>query len=162
MQLDAEALVEALAQQIGALAPGVALVGVHSGGAWVAERLHARLQCAEPLGQLAVTLHRDDFGKIGLHPQRKVTDIPFAVEGRHILLVDDVLNSGRTLRAAINELFDFGRPASVKLAVLADRGGRELPFAADYAATTLNLQPHERLHLRNHAGRLVFDIESST
>jgi pyrimidine operon attenuation protein/uracil phosphoribosyltransferase len=160
MQLDAEALVESLAQKIGALTPGVALVGIHSGGVWVAERLHAKLQCNEALGQLAVTLHRDDFGKIGLHPQKKVTDIPFTVEGRHIILVDDVLFTGRTLRAAINELFDFGRPASVKLAVLADRSGRELPYSADYSATTLNLQPHERLHLRNNAGRLVFDIES--
>lgn len=160
MQLDADALVESLAQKIGPLAPGVAMVGVHSGGVWVAERLHAKLHCTEALGQLAVTLHRDDFSKIGLHPQKKVTDIPFAVEGRHILLVDDVLNSGRTLRAAINELFDFGRPASVKLAVLADRGGRELPFAADYVATTLNLQATERLHLKNQSGRLVFDLES--
>ena len=118
----------------------MALVGIHSGG--VGGRAPARqTQCSEALGQLAVTLHRDDFGKIGLHPQRKVTDIPFAVDGRHILLVDDVLFTGRTLRAAINELFDFGRPASVKLAVLADRSGRELPYSADYTATTLNLQP---------------------
>ncbi|MBL8520966.1 MAG: bifunctional pyr operon transcriptional regulator/uracil phosphoribosyltransferase PyrR [Betaproteobacteria bacterium] len=158
MQLDAEALVETLAQKIGPLAPGVALVGIHSGGVWVAERLHAKLGCSEALGQLAVTLHRDDFARIGLHPQRKVTDMPFAVEGRHLILVDDVLNSGRTLRAALNELFDFGRPASVKLAVLADRGGRELPFTADYAAATLNLSPDERLHLKLQDGRLVFDI----
>jgi pyrimidine operon attenuation protein/uracil phosphoribosyltransferase len=158
MQLDADALTAALAQQIGGLPEGAALVGIHSGGVWVAHRLHAALRCSLPLGTLAVTLHRDDFGRIGLHPQKKATDIPFEVEGRHIVLVDDVLHSGRTLRAALNELFDFGRPASVKLAVLVDRGGRELPFAADHVATTMQLDAGEHLRLREDGARLVFDL----
>ncbi|HEX4859456.1 MAG TPA: phosphoribosyltransferase family protein, partial [Usitatibacteraceae bacterium] len=100
MQLDGDALVETLARQIGRLDAGTALVGIHSGGAWVAEKLRARLDPPPLLGTLAVTLHRDDFARIGLHPQKKATDIPFPVEGRHIILVDDVLHSGRTLRAA--------------------------------------------------------------
>jgi pyrimidine operon attenuation protein/uracil phosphoribosyltransferase len=158
MQLDAEALCAALAQRIGTLPADTALVGIHSGGAWVAQRLHAALRPATPLGTLAVTLHRDDFGRIGLHPQKKTTDMPFEVDGRPIVLVDDVLHTGRTLRAALNELFDFGRPASVKLAVLVDRGQRELPFAADHAATTMNLGPGEHLVLKEVDGRLVFDL----
>lgn len=162
MQLDAEQLVSALADKIGALSPETAMVGIHSGGVWVAEKLHARLAVAQPLGKLAVTLHRDDFSRIGLHPQKKSTDIPFDVEGRHILLVDDVLNTGRTLRAALNELFDFGRPASVKLAVLVDRGRRELPFAADYVAATMTLDASQELVLTNDNNILRFDVQTKS
>lgn len=162
MQLDAEQLVSALADKIGNLAPDVAMVGIHSGGVWVAEKLHAMLTVAQPLGKLAVTLHRDDFSRIGLHPQKKSTDIPFEVEGRHILLVDDVLNTGRTLRAALNELFDFGRPASVKLAVLVDRGRRELPFAADYVAATMTLDASQELVLTNDHNILRFDVQTKS
>lgn len=162
MQLDAEQLVSALADKIGALSPETAMVGIHSGGVWVAEKLHARLGVAQPLGKLAVTLHRDDFSRIGLHPQKKSTDIPFDVEGRHILLVDDVLNTGRTLRAALNELFDFGRPASVKLAVLVDRGRRELPFAADYVAATMTLDASQELVLTNDNNILRFDVQTKS
>jgi pyrimidine operon attenuation protein/uracil phosphoribosyltransferase len=160
MQLDADQLVNALAGKIGKLDPAVALVGIHSGGAWVAEKLHAALGVPMPLGKLAVTLHRDDFSRIGLHPQKKSTDIPFEVEGRHILLVDDVLNTGRTLRAALNELFDFGRPASVRLAVLVDRGRRELPFAADFAAATMTLDAGQELVLTNENNVLRFDVRA--
>lgn len=162
MQLDADQLVSALAGKIGTLEPDVALVGIHSGGVWVAEKLHAALGARLPLGKLAVTLHRDDFSRIGLHPQKKSTDIPFEVEGRHILLVDDVLNTGRTLRAALNELFDFGRPASVKLAVLVDRGRRELPFAADHAAATMTLDAGQELVLTNENNVLRFDVRSKS
>jgi pyrimidine operon attenuation protein/uracil phosphoribosyltransferase len=162
MQLDAEQLLSALADKIGTLAPDVAMVGIHSGGVWVAEKLHARLSVAQPLGKLAVTLHRDDFSRIGLHPQKKSTDIPFEVEGRHILLVDDVLNTGRTLRAALNELFDFGRPASVKLAVLVDRGRRELPFAADFVAATMTLDASQELVLTNDNNILRFDVQTKS
>lgn len=162
MQLDAEQLVSALAGKIGPLAPDVAMVGIHSGGVWVAEKLHAMLAVAQPLGKLAVTLHRDDFSRIGLHPQKKSTDIPFEVEGRHILLVDDVLDTGRTLRAALNELFDFGRPASVKLAVLVDRGRRELPFAADYVAATMTLDASQELVLTNDNNILRFDVQTKS
>jgi len=162
MQLDADQLVSALAGKIGTLDPDVALVGIHSGGVWVAEKLQTALGTRLPLGKLAVTLHRDDFSRIGLHPQKKSTDIPFEVEGRHILLVDDVLNTGRTLRAALNELFDFGRPASVKLAVLVDRGRRELPFAADYAAATMTLDAGQELVLTNDNNVLRFDVRSKS
>lgn len=162
MQLDAEQLVAALATRIGALPDDTAIVGIHSGGVWVAERLHRMLKAVPPLGALAVTLHRDDFSKIGLHPQKKSTDMPIEVEGRHILLVDDVLHTGRTLRAALNELFDFGRPASVKLAVLVDRGMRELPFAADYVGATMTLDASQELVLTNEDNHLRFDVRTKS
>ena len=160
MQLDAEQLVAALATKIGTLNDDTAVVGIHSGGVWVAERLHQMLKAVPPLGTLAVTLHRDDFSKIGLHPQKKSTDMPISIDGRHILLVDDVLNTGRTLRAALNELFDFGRPASVKLAVLVDRGLRELPFAADYIGATMTLDAGQELVLTNDNHHLRFDVRT--
>lgn len=168
MQLDAEHLITVLAEKIGALPPETAIVGIHSGGVWVAERLRPLLVLdhSKPpkhaYGTLAVTLHRDDFSAIGLHPQKKSTDIDFTVEGRDILLVDDVINSGRTIRAALNELFDFGRPASVRLACLVDRGGRALPFSPDYVALTMNLPADEELALVEDAatGKLRFDIYS--
>ncbi|MEP7154758.1 MAG: bifunctional pyr operon transcriptional regulator/uracil phosphoribosyltransferase PyrR [Betaproteobacteria bacterium] len=159
MQLDAEPLVVALAAQIGTLPAETVLVGIHTGGVWVAERLHASLGMSLPIGKLAVTLHRDDFSRIGLHPQKKATEMPFDVNGRDIVLVDDVLNSGRTLRAALNELFDFGRPASVKLAVLVDRGRRELPFAADYIGATMSLDAGQELVLANEQDHLRFTLQ---
>ncbi|MEI6736937.1 MAG: bifunctional pyr operon transcriptional regulator/uracil phosphoribosyltransferase PyrR [Pseudomonadota bacterium] len=167
MQLDAEKLIELLAEKVdtlSALAPNTAIVGIHTGGAWVAERLVARLGPplkASPCGTLAVTLHRDDFARRGLHPQKKSTDIPFTVDGRHILLVDDVLQSGRTIRAALNELFDFGRPASVKLAVLIDRGGRELPMQADFVALSMPLDAQQSLELTNENDVLRFEIREA-
>ena len=160
MQLDAEQLLIALATRIGTLSDETAVVGIHSGGVWVAERLHQMLKAVPPIGTLAVTLHRDDFSKIGLHPQKKATDMPVNIDGRHILLVDDVLNTGRTLRAALNELFDFGRPASVKLAVLVDRGLRELPFAADYIGATMTLDGSQELVLTNDNQHLRFDVRT--
>ncbi len=160
MQLDAEQLLAALATSIGTVADDTAVVGIHSGGVWVAERLHHMLKVVPPLGTLAVTLHRDDFSRIGLHPQKKSTDMPINIDGRHILLVDDVLNTGRTLRAALNELFDFGRPASVKLAVLVDRGLRELPFAADYIGATMTLDASQELVLTNDNQQLRFDVRA--
>jgi len=162
MQLDAEPLVAALAGQIGQIPAETVLVGIHTGGVWVAERLHASLGVSLPLGKLAVTLHRDDFGRIGLHPQKKATEMPFDVNARHILLVDDVLNTGRTLRAALNELFDFGRPASVRLAVLVDRGRRELPFAADYIGATMALDAGQELVLSNEQNHLRFTLQEKS
>lgn len=152
---DPETLVEALASQMrGKLAADAALVGIYTGGAWVAERLHRALGLAVPLGTLAVTLHRDDFGRIGLHREARRSQIPFAVDGREIVLVDDVLHTGRTIRAALNELFDFGRPRAVRLAVLADRGGRELPVCADFSGTRVEVAADEELVLSNENGRL--------
>jgi len=154
---DAEALIAALAAQMRPrLAPGAALVGIYTGGVWVAERLHRALGVSEPLGVLAVTLHRDDFGRIGLHRESRRSQIPFDVDGREVVLVDDVLHTGRTVRAALNELFDFGRPAAVRLAVLADRDGRELPVAADFVGEHVQVEPGEQLVLANADGRLSF------
>ncbi len=123
------------------------LVGIFTGGVWLAERLHQTLGLTLPLGALDVSFYRDDFGQIGLHPQVKPSNIPFEVEGRHIILIDDVLYTGRTIRAAINELFDYGRPASVRLAALVDRGGRELPVAANYVGATIVLLEDKMLAL---------------
>jgi len=132
------------------------LVGIYTGGVWVAERLHRALGIAQPLGVLAVTLHRDDFGRIGLHPESRSSKIPFEVDGRQIVLVDDVLHTGRTIRAALNELFDFGRPAAVRLAVLADREGRELPVCADFVGARVDVPQDEQLVLSNDNGKLAF------
>ncbi|MDR6395539.1 bifunctional pyr operon transcriptional regulator/uracil phosphoribosyltransferase PyrR [Herbaspirillum seropedicae] len=150
-QLDAEALYQTLVQQIKAGLQGateVALVGIHSGGAWLAERLAAELGLAERLGFVDVSFYRDDFSAKGLRADVKPSQVPFDVEGATILLVDDVLYTGRTTRAAINELFDYGRPARVLLAALVDRGGRELPIAADFVATSVELSKQENLQLQ--------------
>lgn len=125
-----------------------ALVGIRTGGAWLAERLHQELSITKPLGILDVSFYRDDFDKIGLHPQVKSSEIPFDVNDVHILLVDDVLQTGRTIRAAINELFDYGRPASISLAILIDRDGRELPIMAQYVGTKLTLPLQQKVELR--------------
>jgi len=106
------------------------MVGIHTAGVWIAEHLHQTLEIQEPLGELNISFYRDDFSRIGLHPQIKPSKLPFSLENKHIILVDDVLYTGRTIKAAMNELFDFGRPASITLAVLIDRGGRELPIEA--------------------------------
>ena len=153
---DPETLVRALADQMrDRVAKDAGLVGIFTGGAWVAERLHRALGLAPPLGTLAVTLHRDDFSRIGLHREARRSLIPFPVDGREIVLVDDVLYTGRTIRAALNELFDFGRPRVVRLAVLADRGGRELPVAADFTGATVEMPREEELVLSNEGGKLA-------
>lgn len=148
---DAEALYHALRDQAQALMPSAdrahwSIAGIHSGGAWIAERLAADLKLGEH-GVINVAFHRDDYAKKGLHSQAEPTTLPFSVQDRNILLIDDVLATGRTIRAAVNELFDYGRPARVALAVLADRGGRELPFAADFASATVEVPAHSTLVL---------------
>ncbi len=159
LQLDAEALyAELLVGVRGLLQPGAALVGIWSGGAWLAERLHADLGLPGRPGVISSTLHRDDFGSRGL-AAASATHLPFEIEGRPILLVDDVLFTGRTIRAVINELYDFGRPGSVRLAVLVDRGGRELPIEAGFAAARIVLPPTQSLELaRDEGGRLQFSV----
>jgi pyrimidine operon attenuation protein/uracil phosphoribosyltransferase len=127
------------------------MIGIHSGGVWVAERLHASLDLEEPLGQLDISFYRDDFTRIGLNPAVRPSQLPFTVDGRHIILVDDVLYTGRTIRAALNEIFDYGRPDSVTLAVLVDRGGRELPIQADVVGTSISLTAHEHVKLSGPA-----------
>ena len=135
---DAELLFRELAE---AMRPHItrdtALVGIHTGGVWLAQRLHAELGLTQPLGSIDVSFYRDDFGRTGLKTGTKASHIPFVVEGCDIIIVDDVLYTGRTVRAALNELFDYGRPAKVDLAVLVDRGGRELPIGARFCAHVL-------------------------
>ncbi len=123
------------------------MVGIHTGGVWVAERLHAALGLEDPLGRLDISFYRDDFTRIGLHPQVRPSHLPVAADGRHIILVDDVLQSGRTIRAALNVLFDYGRPRSVVLAVLAERDGRQLPIAPDVVGLKARLAPGEQIKL---------------
>jgi len=152
---DPEQLVLDLAERMrSAIDADAGLVGIYTGGAWVAERLHRALGLTTPLGVLAVTLHRDDFGRIGLHRESRRSQIPFPVDGREIILVDDVLHSGRTIRAALNELFDFGRPKAVRLAIMAERGARELPISPDWLGAKIEVRPDEDLVLSNESGRL--------
>ncbi|HEX2605596.1 MAG TPA: bifunctional pyr operon transcriptional regulator/uracil phosphoribosyltransferase PyrR [Oxalicibacterium sp.] len=162
-ELDAEALYRTLAEQVKsglAKAENVGIVGIHSGGAWLAERLAAELQLNERLGFIDVSFHRDDYAEKGLRADVKPTQIPFDVEGATILLVDDVLYTGRTTRAAINELFDYGRPARIMLAALVDRGERELPIAADFVATAITIPHGESLILeRADDGRFSLTVE---
>jgi pyrimidine operon attenuation protein/uracil phosphoribosyltransferase len=152
---DPEQLARDMAEAMrGRIDRDAALVGIYTGGAWVAERLHRALSIATPLGSLAVTLHRDDFGRIGLHRESRRSLIPFPVDGREVILVDDVLHTGRTVRAALNELFDFGRPRAVRLACLVDRGGRELPLAPDFLGARVDVAADEDLVLSNDNGKL--------
>jgi len=123
------------------------LVGIHTGGVWIAEQLHSRLDIGEPLASLDISFYRDDFTRIGMNPVVKPSQMPFSIDDRHIILVDDVLHTGRTIRAALNELFDYGRPASIVLAVLVERGGRELPVEANVVGTHVELKPDEHIKL---------------
>lgn len=145
------------------LQPETAFVGIHSGGAWVADRVATLLGLVTPVGYLDVSFYRDDYEKIGLHPNVRPTAIPFDVDKRHLVLFDDVLESGRTTRAALNVLFDFGRPACVDLAVLADRGRRQLPVAARWCVWPLELAKEDNLILeRAEDGALNWKMGSRT
>ncbi len=161
LSLDAEALYAELRAGVRALlAPESVLVGIWSGGAWLADRLQTDLGRSGPAGVISSTLHRDDFGSRGMAAGTDATKLPFAIDGSRILLIDDVLYTGRTIRAVINELYDFGRPASVSLAVLVDRGGRELPIQAAFAAARVVLPATAKLTLaRNEAGRFAFSLQ---
>jgi pyrimidine operon attenuation protein/uracil phosphoribosyltransferase len=157
---DANTLIARLAETIApTLTPDTLIVGIHTGGVWVAERLHGLLHAAQPLGTLDISFYRDDFSRIGLHPQVKPSTLPVALEDRDILLVDDVLHSGRTVRAAMNELFDYGRPASIRLAVLVDRGGHELPIRPDFVGLTLEVPDNQNINLsRLDDGHLTLSL----
>ncbi len=125
----------------------VVMIGIHTGGFWIAEKLYQQLQLSNPLGSLNISFYRDDFTKIGLHPEVKPSHLPTALDDKHIILIDDVLFTGRTVRAALNEIFDYGRPASVTLAVLLDRGGRELPVHAEIIGQTIKLNADQQIKL---------------
>jgi pyrimidine operon attenuation protein / uracil phosphoribosyltransferase len=124
------------------------VVGIHSGGVWIAEALYQRLGYTRPMGKLDISFYRDDFSRIGMHPQVRPSELPEELDNQHILLVDDVLFTGRTIRAALNELFDYGRPASVTLAALVERDGRELPIEAAIVGAHLELGMSEQIKLR--------------
>ena len=160
--LDAESLyLELLRGVRGLCGPDSHLVGITSGGAWLAERLHKDMGLGGTYGTISSSMHRDDFAKRGLAAGGQ-TKLPFAVQGAHIVVLDDVLFTGRTIRAVMNELFDYGRPASVKLAVLVDRGGRELPIQADFAAARVSLEPTQSLALaREVNGGFSFDVKGA-
>jgi len=158
---DAEKLCEQLAAELRPrIGPQSAMIGLYTGGAWLAERLHKLLEMKSPLGLMDIAFYRDDYAARGLKHDPKRTKIPFDVNGSDLLLVDDVLYSGRTVRAAMNELFDYGRPASISLVVLADRGGRQLPICAQHCGARVEVPAGMRLSLkRDAAGKLALALE---
>jgi pyrimidine operon attenuation protein/uracil phosphoribosyltransferase len=160
LTLDAEALYRELLRGVRQLcAAQTRLVGITSGGAWLAQRLHADMQLDSAPGVISSSMHRDDFAQRGLAMGAQ-TVLSFDVNGAEILILDDVLYTGRTIRAVINELFDYGRPDCVKLAVLVDRGGRELPIQADFAAARVSLPPNQSLSLaRSEDGVFSFQVK---
>ena len=159
---DAEELCEKLAAELKPrIGPKSAMVGLYTGGAWLAERLHALLGMKTPLGLMDIAFYRDDYAARGLKHDPKRTRIPFDVSGCELFLVDDVLYSGRTVRAAMNEIFDYGRPASIALAVLVDRGGRQLPICAQHVGARVDVPAGMRLALkRDERGKLALALEA--
>lgn len=159
---DAEQTIKALADRMrGAVAFDAKFVGIYSGGAWIAERLAQMIDGDHPVGFIDVSFYRDDFHRTGLKPEVRPTELPFEVEGATIVLVDDVLFTGRSVRAAINELFDFGRPATIELAVLVDRGGRELPIEPTYTGARLAVARDLSIVLsRTDDGKLTLTTEA--
>jgi len=161
---DAEKLCQELVRELKPrIGPKSAMVGLYTGGVWLAERLHKELRIEQPLGLMDIAFYRDDYAARGLHHDPKRTKIPFDVNGAELLLVDDVLYSGRTVRAAMNELFDYGRPASIRLIVLADRGGRQLPIAAQHVGASVEVPAGMRLRLkRSESGKLALALEADS
>ena len=146
------AILDGMAEQIRELISrtgrtDLAMVGIHTGGVWIAAQLQERLGITSAPGSLDISFYRDDFTRIGMHPQVQPSNLPFEIDDQHIVLVDDVLHTGRTIRAALNEIFDYGRPASVILVTLVDRGGRELPIAADITGVQMTLADNQHVKL---------------
>jgi pyrimidine operon attenuation protein/uracil phosphoribosyltransferase len=157
---DAEATLVALAERMrGAVAHDAAFVGIYSGGAWLAERLPALVPGNHPVGFIDVSFYRDDYSRTGLKTGARRSELPFDVDGATIVLVDDVLFTGRSVRAAVNELFDYGRPARIELAVLIDRGGRELPIEPTYCGARLTVARDLSIVLSRSGERLSLDVE---
>jgi len=146
-----EAVLDDMADKLMAMFPASSaeplMIGIHTGGVWVAEALHKRMALSEPLGTLNISFYRDDFTRIGMHPQVRPSTVSHDIEGRSIILVDDVLYTGRTIRAAINEIFDYGRPGSITLASLIERDGRELPIQADVVGLHMTLEKDQQIKL---------------
>lgn len=147
--VDVEACLETLAEELRAYTQDQepVMLGIRSGGVWLAERLHRALGLSTELGTLNISFYRDDFSRIGLHPRVEPSEIPEELEGRTVILVDDVLHTGRTIRAAMNELFDYGRPAAIRLVVLVDRCEHELPIAADHLALRVDVPAGHQIKL---------------
>ncbi len=141
-------MAEKLREKLGDKLQDCAMIGIRSGGVDIAQALHQRLELSVPLGMLSISFYRDDFSRIGLHPTVGATDLPAQLEDRTVVLVDDVLYSGRTVRAALNEIFDFGRPSRVLLACLIDRSGHELPIRADVVGESIELDPDQHIKLQ--------------
>ena len=160
LALNAEALYSELLHALRAMCTSnTRLVGITSGGAWLAERLQKDLGLSGQHGSISSAMHRDDFAQRGLSAGGQ-TQLPFEIQGADVLILDDVLYTGRTIRAVINELFDYGRPASVRLAVLVDRGGRQLPIQADFAAARVSLPSSQSLALvRLASGEFSLEVE---
>ncbi len=149
---DIPAIIDDMAEQLGTLISDSgysdpAMVGIHTGGVWIAKLLHAKLGIGEALASLDISFYRDDFTRIGMNPVVQPSQLPYSIDDRHIIIVDDVLHTGRTIRAAMNELFDYGRPASITLATLIERGGRELPIEAGVVGRHVKLEPGEHIKL---------------
>jgi pyrimidine operon attenuation protein/uracil phosphoribosyltransferase len=123
------------------------MIGIRTGGVWIAEQMHERLNISEPLGLLDISFYRDDFSQIGVNPNVKPSQLPPQIEGRNIILIDDVFYTGRTIRAALNEIYDYGRPNQVVLAVLIERDGRQIPLCPDCAGASITLTAGQRIKL---------------
>jgi len=160
--IDIDAALERMAEALKpTLAREPAMVGIHTGGVWIAQKLHATLGLTEALGTLDISFYRDDFSQVGVNPQVKASALPMNIDGRHVILVDDVLQTGRTIRAALNEIFDYGRPASVMLAVLIERDGRELPIEAQVVGEHLRLAKNKHVKLVGGPDRLELKIQEA-
>ena len=145
---DAESLLANLVAAMRAsVTPQTALIGIHTGGVWIAKRMHGMLALQQPLGTIDVSFYRDDYQSRGLHAKVRPSSIPFDVIDADIILVDDVLHTGRTIRAAMNEIFDYGRPRTIRLAALVDRGGRQLPIAAQFIGAEIAVGAADQIEL---------------
>jgi len=157
--IDINPLIQSMADQISSEnLDNPALIGIHTGGVWVAQKLHSALGLKESMGSLDISFYRDDFSRVGLNPEVRSSELPMEIEDRNIILIDDVLYTGRTIRAALNEIFSYGRPSMVRLGVLINRPGHELPVHADYVGQTLELSDHQQAKLANDRGKLSLNI----
>ena len=161
--IEPESLIHDMAERVDALQLSAPLiVGIHTGGVWIAEKIHSLTGNRDALSALDISFYRDDFSRVGLNPEVRSSTIPVSVEDRNIVLVDDVLHTGRTIRAGLNEIFSYGRPAKVVLCVMIERSGRELPIQADIVGEHLDLGENENVKLTNRNGKLeagVFRME---